>query len=122
MTLQLKSYLSSGRLSDVFSATLGEKLVVVKLVDLETFDRNALADGYDFASAELAITREIALYLHQLAQLQDDIVARCHGVYVGQTHQPWMGLRQLRPVLALILDDVGNSIAQDWRDIPHSLR
>ncbi len=120
--LKLISHISSGRLSDVFQATLSTHPVVIKLVDLESFTTSGEPDQYDLSSAQAAVTTEIDLYLGQLSPLQGKVVPRCHAVYIGETHVPWTGLRDLRPVIVIVLDDVGRAIAPEWQAVPVNLR
>ncbi len=120
--LRLKYFASSGRLSNVFHATLDQNAVVIKLVDLESFTLSGEPDQYSLDEARTAVMRECDLYLGPLRELQPRFVPRCHGVCVGETGQPWTGHQSLRPVIALVLDDVGEPIAEDWHTIPQELR
>ena len=121
--LRLKYLASSGRLSDVFHATLDQNAVVIKLVDLESFTLSGEPDQYSLDEARTAVTRELDLYLGPLRELQPRFVPRCHGVCVGETRQPWTGRSSVTPsVIALVLDDVGEPIAEDWHTIPQELR
>jgi len=115
--IRLGSYLSSGRLADTFSAHFGPSAqtqpVVIKLIDLESFAPMwDDAGSYNLSSATSALCTEIQLYLTHLAPLQGFLVPRLHGIYVGNTS----GLS--RAVVMMVLEDVGDAVADDWESIP----
>ncbi len=116
--VRLGSYLSSGRLADTFTARLGpdSQPVVLKFVDLESFPVDSIDDeSYDLSSATKAVCNEIKLYLTSLVPLQGTVVPKLYGVWLG--HSPTR-----RAVVVIVLEDVGEGMAQDWESIPSAMR
>jgi len=113
--LEIGHYLSSGRLSDTFSANLNSHHVVIKLVDLESFTSSGEPDEYDLCSAVYAISNEMSLYWTHLESLQGAVVPRLFEVCVGQTDG-------MRDVFMMVFEDVGEAISVDWKGIPSFMR
>lgn len=115
--LRLGEYLSSGRLADTFRATLAGARVVVKLIDLESF-KTYDPEKYDLWSASAALANEIELYLGILAPLRGGVVPRLHALMVQSNAEE----EDMEGVVMMVLEDVGEAVAEYWDQIPPLLR
>lgn len=116
--LTLRELRGQGRSYDVYSATLGDRHVVVKICDpwLAAGDQQLEhGDEEVHVDRESIMTREAQLYASALKGLQGRTVPTFHGLWRG-TCPSKSDYRPDYELLVMVVEDVGESLQAKVRD------